>query len=348
MGCPALRCNSRMLDLPRIERIKLKAKPIFQRVVAMGVVAPNYALPPRVRIEWEGFEEHVPEHPVVFAMNHTDRYNYFPFQYRLWRKQGRFTATWVKGKYYESAFVGKFMEWANNIPTVSRGYLITRDFMSTVKRKPSDAEYIALRRAVDGAARGDVHEMASAMAEQSQFQALMQQPRNMLGRQFDPRKESYQDCLNALFRQMMQRFVDLNAEAFDKGLDLLVFPQGTRSIRLSRGQIGLAQILLRFKRMVVPVGCNGSDRLYPGGSPWAKGGTVLYRFGAPITYEEMAPFHIASDFEPFTPAAESAHAEQFRGLTDMIMERIDDLLDPQYQFSKHRESEGVSGSSRFV
>ena len=42
----------------------------------------------------------MPDEPVIFAMNHTDRYNYVPFQYGLWQEKDRFTATWVKGKYY--------------------------------------------------------------------------------------------------------------------------------------------------------------------------------------------------------------------------------------------------------
>ena len=84
----------------------------------------NYGLIPGVKIDFEDFEE-VPPEPVIFAMNHTDRYNYFPFQYTLWRIANRFTATWVKGKYYESRFVGGFMESMNQLPTVSRGYIIT-------------------------------------------------------------------------------------------------------------------------------------------------------------------------------------------------------------------------------
>src|SRR5690606_29201 len=85
-----------MLDLARLERIRLTPSPRFQRVVAYALLRPNYELPPRVDIVFEG-QEKVPNEPVIFAMNHTDRYNYWPFQYSLWRRTGRFTATWVKG-----------------------------------------------------------------------------------------------------------------------------------------------------------------------------------------------------------------------------------------------------------
>src|SRR5262245_38265208 len=114
-----------MLNLSRLDRIRLSPTPRFQRAVAWLFLAPNYELWPGVTIDFENIER-VPDEPVVFAMNHTDRFNYWPFQYAWWRRRGRYTATWVKGKYYETALVGAFMEMTNNIPTVSRGYLITK------------------------------------------------------------------------------------------------------------------------------------------------------------------------------------------------------------------------------
>jgi 1-acyl-sn-glycerol-3-phosphate acyltransferase len=147
---------------------------------------------------------------------------------------------------------------------------------------------------------------------------------------------------------MMSRFVELHEEAFGLGLDLIVFPQGTRSVRLSKGHIGLAEVALAYEKTIVPVGCNNCDRIYPGGSPVAKGGTVTYRFGQPIRYDEMKPFHIAEDFTPFTKDAEHAHRERFQGLVDLVMDRINDLLDPRHQRDETGESGGVIGSSRFV
>ncbi|MFT7578960.1 MAG: 1-acyl-sn-glycerol-3-phosphate acyltransferase, partial [Myxococcota bacterium] len=301
-----------MLDLNRMGRIKLSAKPRLQRVVGVLGLTPNYKLPPRVKIDFEGYES-VPDEPVIFAMNHTDRFNYWPFQYSIWRKSDRYTATWVKGKYYESNFVGKFMEWTNNIPTVSRGYLITRDMLLVLKRTPTNEEYAWLRQEVDagvGLAEANTSSVPPALAP------LLNTPRSMLGHPFDPATASYGEAVNTLFRAMMGRFVALNAEAFDLGLDMLVFPQGTRSIRLSKGHIGLAQIALKYGKTIVPVGCNGSDKCYPRSSPFAKGGHITYRFGAPITPEEMEPFATNASFEPFTAAAETAHRDAFQGLVD--------------------------------
>lgn len=332
----------RMLDLPRIRRIRLRARPRFQRVVGHLLLTPNYRLPPRVRISLEGVDN-LPDEPVIFAMNHTDRYNYWPFQYQIWQQLDRYTATWVKGKYYENRWIGLFMEMTNNIPTVSRGYLITKDFLSTLERRPSDEEYRALRAWVNAVAAGESPEPPAEAPE-----VLLKRRRDILGRRYDPGGETYAEAICALFREMMSEFVKLNDKAFDLGLDMLVFPQGTRSKRLSKGHIGLAQIALHYRKTIVPVGCNGSDKAYPGGSPLAKRANIVYRIGQPIPYAEMADWHIGEPYEPFTFEAEAKHREKFQGLTDMIMDRINPLLDPEYQFAEDLESTGVAGSNRFV
>jgi 1-acyl-sn-glycerol-3-phosphate acyltransferase len=350
-----------MLDLTRIERIRLTTRPRVQRLIAYTVLAPNYDLPPRVRIELEHFDR-VPKERVIFAMNHTDRYNYWPFQYMLWRKADRFTATWVKGKYYEHPVVATFMELTNNIPTVSRGYLITRDFMNVMGRRPTDEEYGALRDRVQAVASFESASFKPASFESGSNGGaassardaddvplpVLETPRDMLGLRFEPGREPYAVCMDRLFRTMMRRFVALNEETFRKNLDLLVFPQGTRSVRLSRGHIGLAQIALRFGKTVVPVGCSGSDRVYPTSSPIAKRGNIVYRFGEPIRHEEMKRFHIDEPYEPFSAEAERRYADRFQGYVDVVMDRINELVDPEYQRSTDPESDGVRGSHRFV
>ncbi len=334
-----------MLDLARLDRIQLTKWPKVQKAVALGFLLPNYRNPlTRVKIQIEDAHK-LPDAPVIFAMNHTDRFNYWPFQYRLYRDFNRFTATWVKGKYYETKLVGGFMEVANNLPTVSRGYIIAKDATVTLGRKPSESEYNACRAIVDACARG-VDPIEGALADMPP--ELSSRERMILGRRFEPASESYAEAILATFAAMMSRFARLNEEVFRVGLDLLVFPQGTRSIRLSRGRIGVAQVALKHKATIVPIGCNGSDRVYPGGSPVAKRGNIVYRVGDPIRYEDMATWHIGEDFTPFTLAAESAHRDKFQGLVDHVMERIDPLLDDEYRFSRDQESGGVSGVDRFL
>jgi 1-acyl-sn-glycerol-3-phosphate acyltransferase len=326
-----------MLDLARMRRIKLSPRPRVQRLLGWAVLMPNYNLPPRVRIDCEG-AEHLPRESVIFAMNHTDRYNYWPFQYWLWRNVGRYTATWVKGKYYENAALGRFMELTNNIPTPSRGYVLTKDFVHTVGRRPSEDEYQALRRL----AHGEVDAAAALPA------AVATEPRNILGRDYNPRGESYGECIDALMRALMARFVEINAECFDRGLDLLVFPEGTRSLKLSRGHIGVAQAALRFRKTIVPVGCSGSDKVYPGSSPIARGGEIMYRIGEPITFADAAAYHLPEGVDPFGAEDDPAHRDKLQGLVDVVMDRINGLVDPAYRFADDRASRGEKGSRRFV
>jgi 1-acyl-sn-glycerol-3-phosphate acyltransferase len=334
-----------MLDLPRLQRIRLMPRPIGQIFFGWTVLAPNYQLLPGIDIEIENIER-IPREPVIFAMNHTDRFNYFPFMYKLWRKEGRYMTVWVKGKYYETRNVGMFMELTSNIPTVSRGYIITKDFVLTMGRRPTEAEYHTLRARVN--AEADPGLDPSSVDISQMPQRLLKTKRDILGVEFDPNRESYARGINNAFAAMMREFVALNERSFDLGLDLLVFPQGTRSIRLPRGRIGMMQIALRYKKTIVPVGCNGCDLIYPGSVPIAKKGTVVYRIGEPIRYEELSAFHIGEPFEPFSAEAEHKYRDKFQGAVDVVMDRINALLDPQYQYSDDLKSTGVRGTSRFI
>ncbi|MFT5695759.1 MAG: 1-acyl-sn-glycerol-3-phosphate acyltransferase [Myxococcota bacterium] len=341
---PAIAETKRVLDIPRLKRIPLSRYPRGQRFLGTVGLLPNFRFPPRVQIDIDGIER-IPNTPVIFAMNHTDRYNYWPFQFALWKQANRFTSTWVKGKYYENRFIGKFMEVMMNLPTVSRGYIITRDFLSLMGRTPSTDEYKALRSWVDGVAAGGA--VAPPILGQELEKRLLREPRDVLGYAFDPEKESYPDYINSIFAEMMGLFVGLNRDALDIGVDLLIFPQGTRSIRLLPGHIGLAELALKFQVPVVPVGCNGSDLCYPGSNPIAKGGHIVYRVGEAISYKEMEVFHLPDDFVPFDSRHENTHREKLQGYIDVVMERINELVDPQYQFGGE-ESEVETGSGRFV
>ncbi len=326
-----------MLDLKRLRAIRLHASPVAHKLVGSLLLGPSYTLPRRTKIIVEG-QENLVEEPAVLAMNHTDRYNYWPFQYWLWRERKRYTATWVKGKYYENAVLAKFMEMTNNIPAPSKGYVMTRDFVNVVGRAPKDEEYAALRELV-----ADTQPAAGSLPE-----AIASQARDMLGRAFNPANESYGQCVSLLLQEMNERFLELNQEAFDKGLHLLIFPQGTRSIRLSQGHIGLVQAALRFKRGILPIGCNGSDAVYPGGNPWAKGGTIVYRIGEFMPYESFSTYHLPEGLDPFAPEVAHQYRAQMQELVDLVMERINLLLDGRYQFGEDEAGDGVEGANRFV
>ncbi|MCP4908476.1 MAG: 1-acyl-sn-glycerol-3-phosphate acyltransferase [bacterium] len=332
-----------MLDLPRLQRLKFVRRPFSQRFFGQFLHA-NYCWFPGVELPLEN-PERIPDEPVLFAMNHTDRYNYFPFQYTLWKKFDRFTATWVKGKYYENGLLARFMESMFQLPTVSRGYLITRDFVSVLGRMPTALEYTLLREAVDARAVG---EAGTLPVPPDVPEMLLRKRRNPLGVAHDPEEADYADYICTLFHAMMRRFVELNREACDVGLDLLVFPQGTRSTRLLPGHTGIAQMALHLEIPIVPIGCNGSDHVYPGGSPFGKKGRITYRVGDPIHYSDLAAFHIEEDYAPFSATAERDFSEQFKAVAALVTDRIESMLDSEYQRNPKAESAEERGAERFV
>ncbi|MFU8806896.1 MAG: lysophospholipid acyltransferase family protein, partial [Bradymonadaceae bacterium] len=182
----------------------------------------------------------------------------------------------------------------------------------------------------------------------SEIVTILDTKRDMLGLNFDPNQSNYLETMQTLFHLMMERFVTLNEEAFDLGLHILVFPEGTRSKRLSKGRPGLAQMALRLEATVVPVGCNGSDLVYPGNSPFARGGRIVYRVGEPLHPDaELAPFQIDEHYTPFTPEAEQAHGEKFEAMTELVMDRLNDLLDERHKRTEDSETI-VEGTKRFL
>ena len=320
-------------------------RPIGQVFFGHAVLTPNYNFLPGIDIRIEGIEK-IPDEPVIYAMNHTDRFNYFPFMYKMWKLKERYITVWVKGKYYETPIVATFMELTSNLPTVSRGYIITKDFALTIGRRPTQAEYDILRALVNKDATPG--EDSSTVHVSEIPNELFESPRNILGLDFDPRVCTYAVGINRVFTAMMAEFVRLNERSLELGLDLLVFPQGTRSIRLPRGRIGMMEMALRYRKTIVPIGCNGCDHVYTGSLPIGKAGTIVYRIGDPIPYEELAEFHIHEDYVPFSAEAEHKHRDKFQGAVDLVMDRINDLLDPEYQFSDDLQSTGVRGTSRFI
>lgn len=341
-----------MLTLDLMRRMELDPVPTGQIATASILLGPNYNFPlTRTRIRIEGIERIPKTGRVIVAMNHTDRYNYFPFQYTIWRQLGMYTVTWVKGKYYQNPLLARFMAATNNIPTPSRGYLLTVDMKHTLGRAPDDALYRLMRDALDGGPEARdmeaLRERARTLGQLVDFERVTRTGRPLLGIAFDPAQEDYFAALDRLFGEMMQAFLALNQRAFDLGHKVIVFPEGTRSLRLLPGKPGVAQIALRMRASILPVGCNGSERVYPGDLPFSRGGEVVYRVGELMTPEgALAPYQIHEPYTPFTREAEREHGAQFQAMTDAVMAQIAGLIDERY-LSKEADT-SVVGSNRFL
>ncbi len=324
-----------------IENAYLKPIPKIQIFVGKWFLSPIYGLK-KLTIQLEGLEN-IPDRPVIFAMNHTDRYNYWPFMFKLWKlhQEGKikypYIANWVKGKYYENKFIANFMKWTGNIPIPSKGYLVAKDFALAYKDKRAltDEGFKMLMDYIKG---NRTVEDLKAFSDPRIYE-FVSTPHNG----FDPSIHgNYRQYIELVFMNMMKKVLELNRDAlFNKKINLLVFPEGRRSKKLTRGKPGLVQVALALKVPVVPVGCNGSDKVYPGDLPFPKWkGKIVYRIGKPILFEKISDeFKVEEDFVPFTPQSEKLRLI-FEKATDIVMENIYNLLDEEYRgdFRKRDEA----------
>ncbi len=280
----------------------------------------NYSVPPTVKVELEGMENIPTDRPVCFAMNHTDRYNCWPFQWYLLRTRKEFAVTWVKAKYYQNPFVRTFLLSTSNIPLASRGYVISAHFKDCVGRAPTSQEYRFIRNLLDGRLNIDEDTMVETTSECRQFLA--------------PTPSQRLQQLSTEFNALSEEVVNLNQKALDLGHHILVFPQGTRSKRLLAGHTGIAQMTQRLNLDIVPIACMGSEKCYSGNLPLAKGGTIRYKIGKPLTImgDKLGPHHIQEQFTPFSHEAQLKFGGRFRKITDVVMDEINLLLDEEYRF----------------
>ena len=295
----------------------------------------NYKLFPGIKVEIEGIENIPTDRPVCFAMNHTDRYNCWPFQWYLLNQRKQFTVTWVKAKYYQNPFVRFFLLSTSNIPLASRGYVITTHFKRAVGRSPNNLEYRLIRNLLDGRLEADEETLLNTTTECRQF--LSPSPTQVL------------QVMHSEFNILSEEVVKLNQKALDLGHHILVFPQGTRSKRLLPGHTGLAQMSQRLNLDVVPIACMGSDTVYSGNTPWGKSGVVRYRVGEPLLLggDKLGEFRVQESFTPFGIEAQRNYGDRFRRITDIVMDEINDLLDEEYQFDPE-STQTVEISKRFV
>ncbi len=301
-----------MIDLKYLNRIKLTCNPLGQQIVAALFLFPNYNLFAKVKIKIEGIENIPRDETVIFAMNHTDRYNYWPFQYKMWRMGFRYTTVWVKGKYYKNAMLARFLDYCNLIPVPSMRYLIEEFYKKAFKKRISETEYRAIKDMVEGKVKTGV---------------------SLAGETANDLKGNFIEFIRNYYEQVMEKVAELSSSAlFDKGLNLIIFPEGTRSLKLSEGKTGLAQLALYTCKKVIPVGCNNSENVYAGMLPFAKTGEIVYRVGEPISvFDRLKPFRIEAKFKPFSRETQAAFKEQFEGATRVVMESIGGMVDEKYR-----------------
>ena len=241
-----------MVDIEYLKHIKLVSVPLGQKLIGTFFLGLNYNIFAKVDIRIENVERIPRGENVIFAMNHTDRFNYWPFQYKMWRmKDLPWTTVWVKGKYYRNALMAKGLDLCNLIPVPSMGYLIEEFYKKKTNRRIDKKAYRAIKDMVDGKS-----EVGEALREARDVLSA-------LGEQFI-------SFVNDYYEAVMERVADLSRFAlFERNLNIIIFPEGTRSTKLGEGRTGIAQLALHTGAKIVPVGCNNSEQIYPGSSPIA-------------------------------------------------------------------------------
>ena len=304
-----------MVDIEYLKQIKLVSEPLGQKLIGTFFLGPNFNLVSKVDIRIENVERIPRGESVIFAMNHTDRFNYWPFQYKMWRMGDlAWTTVWVKGKYYRNDLLAKGLDWCNLIPVPSMGYLIEEFFQKKAGQRIGKSEYRMVRDVIDG--KYDNGEPIPAAATEIL---------RLLG-------ENSADYIRNYYEATMEQVAALSRHAiFEKKLNIIIFPEGTRSTQLGEGRTGIAQLALHTGIKIVPVGCNNSEQIYPGTSPIAKSGQIIYRIGEPLCIDNhLKPFRISENFKLLSKESQLKYKEQFEGVTRLVMMSINGLLDEKY------------------
>lgn len=310
--------------------------PVIRRSVA-GTVALGASIVYRlggVRVVFEN-PEHMGDAPSVIMMNHSHLYDWLPVRLEMFRRYGRMCANLVKPLPYQQTLQGHFLHATGNVPIASRGYVLIADFRLLHGRKPTEAEYRNLRDRIDG--RGELRGEATPEVERA-----LTEPRDMLGRAFDPATESYGHAVQDVFRRFAVRTAELADNAMRQRSWLLVTPQGVVNSRLTPARIGALQFAHHLDRPIVPCGVSGVRECFPGGILKPAGGTITVRFGQPFR------FRLPDDHRIFEKASEDRNRGLIEAEGQRMMQRINDLLDPQYQWDEDPEGDGLKGVGRFV
>jgi 1-acyl-sn-glycerol-3-phosphate acyltransferase len=317
--------------LDRLKELHLPRVPYMQILIARVYLGLDYRFPVRTTISIDGLEKMDHRRPFLVAMNHTDRYNYAPFMAYLDRAGLPPLAPWVKGKYYQKPWLAKLLTWCACTPVPSRGFLLSLDWIARMSRPPKEDEYRQLRRIGDGEAHDEA--LLPGVAEY-----LSVAPGGC--------RESFFPLFQEHFEGLSAALVRINIEALELGYRPLIFPQGTRSRRLTPGFSGITQMALHLKVPILPIGVSGSDKIYPGNSARSKGGHVHYTVGD--LYDPCAEEGAPKDFMPLTIAASRDHGLAFQELTKRLMDRLNDLLPEEYQYDPTGQDATRKGVRRFL
>lgn len=302
------------LNWDHLTSIKLQSKPQWQKAVVNSIVTPNLKYLPGIDVVFEGLQ-HLSEEPFMIAMNHTDDYNYLPLAWRLFQEE-HYPAVWIKGKNYRHPVGKLFFDTMGMIPIPHVQYLFATILKQTTGERLEKEHYRLLRGVFDG----------KPVAADTFSQGMQYMVKKI-------------DDIRFYHEQLMFRVGALTEEALEKGLYVLVFPEGTRSVQLGEGRTGIVEVAMKTGVPIVPVACNSGHEVYPPHSlPLARGsrgffqsflpgserGRIVYRVGNPLFFEKV-------DFRLFSRESHETYGSMFKEGTHTLMQKLHELLDPIHQ-----------------
>lgn len=135
-----------------------------------------------------------------------------------------------------------------------------------------------------------------------------------------------------VYRGQLDRKALREAErVLDEGLALVMFPEATRSknAQLQRAFSGSALVALRSSVPVLPVGITGTEKM-KGATWWLRRPRLQVNIGHPFS---------------LPPVNGKLKKAELAELTNLLMQRIAELLPPEYKgsYNKTRELNGIKG-----
>jgi long-chain acyl-CoA synthetase len=121
--------------------------------------------------------------------------------------------------------------------------------------------------------------------------------RNPVTGKFYPQGPLFYCLVSAVFnvfplhsRRDFQRSFEHAGEALDRGMDVLVFPEGTRSPdgTIARFRPGIGLLVKQANAPVLPMALIGLGELLPRGAKWFRTGSIEVRVGQPIRFAHDA------------------------------------------------------------
>lgn len=304
-------------------------------IPSAGIGVALYKLVPGAQVIVEN-PEALPQRPAIIAMNHTHFYDWMPLRAPLLFKGQEFIS-WVKARAYKDAFVSEFLQHVGCIPVCSRGYVIACDFFDVQKRPPTEDEYRALRDHID---------KDTELPEGRVFDSIRTTRRDILGRPFDPDAESWASAVRQTYYELMMITIDKTKRNVERGDHVHIYPQGSIAKNLIPGKIGIIQAALALDLPIIAAGMSGCRESYAHNFPVPMPGQkVTIRFSDTpyvIPRDEFPP-----NYRPFHPEDEKAHRDKLQRHVDVLMEQLNALLEPEYQWAEDMQSDAKTGVMRF-